>query len=105
MARKSYIQIGGKLYDKSEMVYQDAPVAPAILGDSPDFISPIDGTLVSGRAGLRDHCKRHDVVPTEELRGLPPKPLYSNQISEQHREQTRQVMADIINSRGYFRRK
>ena len=49
MARKSYIQIGGKLIDKSTLVYQDAEGAPTILGDVPDFVSPIDGTLVSGR--------------------------------------------------------
>ena len=104
MARKSYIQIGGKLIDKSTLVHSDAPGAPAILGDVPDFISPIDGTVVSGRAGLRDHCKRHDVVPTAELTGCTPKPFVNTNFSPEYREQTRQVMADIINSRGYFRK-
>ncbi len=74
MARKSYIQIGGKLYDK------DGPLpeldgsgyrSPTIMGDLPDFISPIDGTVVRGRAGMREHCKKHDVVPTADLKGLP----------------------------------
>ena len=105
MAKQSYIQIGGKLIDKSTLVHQDAQGAPAILGDVPDFVSPIDGTLVSGRAGLREHCRRHDVVPTAELAGLPPKPFVNLEISREHREQTRQVIADVINSRGYFRRK
>ena len=103
MARKSYIQIGGKLYDKSTLVHSDAPSAPAILGDVPDFVSPIDGTIVSGRAGLRDHCRRHDVVPTAELTGCKPKPM-TLPTSEAYREQTRQVIADVINSRGYFRK-
>jgi hypothetical protein len=55
----------------------DAPPGPqpsrgaTILPDLPDFVSPIDGKLYSGRAGLRDHCARHDVVPTADLKGLP----------------------------------
>ena len=104
MARKSYIQIGGKLIDKSTLVHQDAEGAPTILGDVPDFISPIDGTVVSGRAGLREHCRRHDVVPTAELAGLPPKPFVNTNFDPAYREQTRQVIADVINSRGYFRK-
>lgn len=104
MTRKSYIQIGGKLVDKSTLVYQDAQATPAILSDVPDFVSPIDGTVVSGRAGLREHCRRHDVVPTAELAGLSPKPFVNTELSREYREQTRQVIADVINSRGYFRK-
>jgi hypothetical protein len=37
----------------------------------PDFVSPLDGKLYSGRAGLREHNKRHDVVPVADLKGLP----------------------------------
>ena len=76
MARKSYVQIGGKLYDKSEPLPDGVSTVvslPSVRGDLPDFISPIDGKLYSGRAGLRDHCARHDVVPTADLKGLPPK--------------------------------
>jgi hypothetical protein len=29
------------------------------VGDLPDFVSPVDGTVVHGRAGLREHDKRH----------------------------------------------
>ena len=43
----------------------------AFVGDLPDFVSPIDGKLYSGRAGLREHNKRHDVVPNADLKGLP----------------------------------
>ena len=45
---------------------------PAVLGDLPDFVSPIDQKVYSGRAGLREHCRVHDVVPTADLKGLPP---------------------------------
>ena len=45
----------------------------SIMPDLPDFVSPIDGKLYSGRAGMREHCQRHNVVPTADLAGLPPK--------------------------------
>jgi hypothetical protein len=41
------------------------------MPDLPDFVSPIDGKVYSGRAGMRDHCARHSVVPTADLKGLP----------------------------------
>jgi hypothetical protein len=104
MSRKSYIQLNGILYDKATLT-DDPRSAPAVRGDLPDFVSPIDGSLVSGRADLRDHCRRHGVVPTTELAGLPPKPsVMPHQASPQERQQTRQVIADIINSRSEFRR-
>jgi hypothetical protein len=42
-----------------------------VMGDLPDFVSPIDGRTYSGRRGLREHCLRHDVVPNADLKGLP----------------------------------
>lgn len=73
MPRKTFIQINGKLYEKGVDQIPDDPRSrsAAVYGDLPDFISPIDGTVVSGRAGLREHCRKHDVVPTAELKGLP----------------------------------
>lgn len=100
MSRKSYVQIDGKLYDKAELSASETPQSVVVRGDLPDFISPIDGSLVSGRAGLRDHCKRHNVVPTADLKGLPPKPMVMP-VSNEQRQQTRQVIADVINSRNY----
>ena len=74
MTRKTYVQIEGVLYEKGT-----EPVAstnggkawPTIMPDLPDFVSPIDGKRYSGRTGLRDHCARHNVVPTADLAGLP----------------------------------
>jgi hypothetical protein len=77
---------------------------PTVLGDIPDFISPIDGSLVSGRAGLRDHCARHNVVPTAELSGLPPKPFVQHDYSPEYREQTKRTIAEVMNSRTYPRK-
>lgn len=104
MARKSWIQINGVLYDKAELqgVENSAGVgAPAIIADTPAFVSPIDGSVVDGRAALREHCRRHDVVPTEELKGLSPKPFVNTEFSREHREGTKRVIAEIINSRNY----
>ena len=106
MPRRSFVQINGKLYERGvdAIPEQVSATGANVYGDIPDFVSPIDGTVVRGRAGLRDHCARHGVVPTQELKGLPPKPMNMNlQPTPQERQQTRQVMADIINSRGYFR--
>lgn len=38
-----------------------------ISGDMQAFVSPIDGTVVNGRAGRREHMLRHNVVPTDEI--------------------------------------
>jgi len=75
MARRSFVQIGGKLYergvDEIPELAGSGDRSPSVMGDIPDFVSPIDGQLVSGRAGLREHCKKHGVVPTADLKGLP----------------------------------
>jgi hypothetical protein len=104
VARKSYIQINGVLYDKAELQGMEGASsvgAPAIIADTAAFVSPIDGSVVDGRAALRDHCARHNVVPTVELKGLPPKPFVNTEFSREHREGTKRVIAEIINSRNY----
>jgi len=75
MARRSFVQINGRLYERG---VDDIPEpigglsrTATVMGDLPDFVSPIDGSVVSGRAGLREHCKKHHVVPTADLKGLP----------------------------------
>lgn len=81
---------------------QSVNAAPAVLPDAPDFVSPIDGKVVRGRAGIRDHCARHNVVPTQELAGLPPMPLNRPmEVTQRDRELTRRTIADVINSRNY----
>ena len=64
-----------------------------IAPDLPDFVSPIDGKWYSGRAGLREHCAKHNVVPTADLAGLPPKPAYQTPTftKEQQRERKMEI--------------
>jgi len=72
MGRRRYVQIEGVLYEHKDAPRKDTGGSgPTIIPDIPDFVSPIDGKVVSGRAGLRDHCARHNIVPTAELKGLP----------------------------------
>jgi hypothetical protein len=40
--------------------------APYVRGDLPDFVSPIDGTLVSGRQRYVEHMRQHHVEPFEQ---------------------------------------
>jgi len=80
MTRTSYVQINGVLYEKgTEPRRDDFRTGPNVLPDLPDFVSPIDGRLYSGRRGLRDHCDRHNVVPNADLKGLPTLTVNSNQ--------------------------
>ena len=37
-----------------------------IMPDMPDFVSPIDGKIVRGRKGYRNHCKEHKVTNSSD---------------------------------------
>jgi hypothetical protein len=49
-----------------------------IRKDLEEFVSPIDKTVVRGYAQYRKHCKQYNVVPTQDLAGLPARPQQSN---------------------------
>ncbi len=55
-----------------------------IRGEIADFISPIDGTIVSGRKQREEHCRKHGVRPAEEY---PP----------EHYERAAKKRADFFN--------
>lgn len=73
MTRESWIYPadGSPPYRKGEEPPSSHTRRVTILPDLPDFVSPIDGKTYSGRAGMREHCAKHDVVPTADLKGLP----------------------------------
>jgi hypothetical protein len=96
--RKCWVYINGVAYEKgTEPSSSKANVGPFVIPDSPDFISPIDKTIVRGRAGIRDHCRRHDVVPTQELAGLP----MGVQPVAPDRKQIREDIIRVMNQKGY----
>ena len=45
--------------------------APLVFADEGVFVSPIDGKLYSGKAGMRNHNAKHDVINNRDLVGLP----------------------------------
>lgn len=97
MSRETWVYPagGGEPYLKGSQPDFSPTSGVVILRDLPDFVSPIDNKLYSGRAGLREHCKRHDVVPNADLKGLPILTTQSDQrspeqkrASAEHRKQT-----------------
>jgi hypothetical protein len=42
--------------------------SPLIFGDLPDTVSPIDGTVIHGRSGFREHFKKHRVTWADDFR-------------------------------------
>ena len=74
MSRVTYVMRDGKLVEKHLAApLQQESLSPAVLPDIEPFVSPIDKSVIGIRSALRAHCKIHDVVPTEELKGLPPR--------------------------------
>ena len=76
MARMSWVQCRktGRLIPKDEYCAGNVhDVAPAVFGDMPAFQSPVDGTIVNGRADLRAHNRRNGVLLADDVRGLPPR--------------------------------
>ena len=39
----------------------------SIFGDLESFVSPIDGTVITGRKGYAEHCRKHGVVNAQEF--------------------------------------
>lgn len=74
---------GGEPYLKGSRQHAARNAGYVILPDLPDFVSPIDKKLYSGRAGLREHNERHNVVPVADLKGLPPMPATGDTRSKQ----------------------
>lgn len=103
MARKSWVYVDGVAYERGvddEKLYQarQSQGVATVLPDLPDFVSPIDGKTYSGRAGLRDHCARHNVVPTADLAGLPPRPLVVPRVpTRSETEARKRHIAEIVN--------
>jgi hypothetical protein len=46
-------------------------VAPMVVPDTPEYTSPIDGRLISGRVQRREDLKRNDCVEYEPTKNKP----------------------------------
>lgn len=104
MARSRWIYINGEAipaddYEALAQARGDTGRKCTVLPDLPDFVSPIDGKRYSGRAGMREHCAIHNVVPTADLAGLPPKPFqHTPERSRKQVDADKQRIAYILNS-------
>ena len=58
--RKTYIQIDGRLVEKSE--YYADPVAPIIMPDIQPYQSMADGSLITSRSQHRAHLRQHNCI-------------------------------------------
>lgn len=93
---------GGPPVPKAEFYAREAQgtntASYAIMPDLPDFVSSVDGKTYSGRKGMREHNLRHNVVPVEDLKGLPAYQVNSDTRSAQERRaQAAQRKEFIIN--------
>lgn len=78
----------------------DGGISTAVFGDNLRFVSPIDGTVVEGRAAMREHCRRHDVIPNQELAGLKPRTFGGGvTVSKQESEARKRIMHQIADQR------
>lgn len=98
MARVTYVQIGKELYLKGTEPRKSftGGAGPSIIGDEPDFISPVDGKVYSGRAGMREHNARNDVVNNRDLVGLPTLKTNSDFRTAQERRQDAAARKQIV---------
>lgn len=70
--RKGWIyHADGTVTEKGAGYREPVKTGTMFVPDLPEFRSPIDGQVYSGRAGLREHNLRHNVINNEELKGLP----------------------------------
>lgn len=74
------------------------------IPDEGTFVSPIDGKTYSGKAGMREHNARHNVINNRDLAGLPtgvntgpPPPR-----TEREREKLRRHIGEIAYAKGYL---
>ena len=84
-----YPSDGSPPYEKGSYVPHNRGASfPTIMPDLPDFVSSVDGQRYSGRAGMREHNLKHNVVPVSDLAGLPYLTTSSDQRSSEEKRQS-----------------
>jgi hypothetical protein len=99
MTKRVWVYYKGEMYEKGT----EPQVASGVtfMPDLPDFVSPIDGKLYSGRAGMREHNAMHNVVPTADLAGLPFKTTATEYKPD--RAAIRETIKQVMYQKGYLR--
>lgn len=97
MTRRSYVQIDGVLYERgTEPQRAESTKHATIMPDQPDFVSPLDGRRYSGRAGMREHNARHNVVSNRDLVGLPTLTMNSDQRTSEVKRKDAAARKELI---------
>jgi hypothetical protein len=70
MSRKSwvYCEKRKKLIPKDEYYSFESEQTPLICPDIQPFVSSVDGSVITGRAALREHNKRNGVTYAEDFK-------------------------------------
>lgn len=103
MSRKGWVYLAdGRVLEKGSPEHYEHLAGQSngvmIAPDLPEFVSPIDGKSYSGRAGMREHNKRHNVVSNSELKGLPP--LTTHQEYKPNRAAIRGELINAARAKG-----
>jgi hypothetical protein len=99
--RKTYIQIDGRLVEKSE--YYADPVAPGIMPDIQPYQSMADGSMITSRSQHRAHLRQHNCIEigNEKMeRGTPVvkdtrREVLQAQVANMTHDQANRVMAKL----------
>lgn len=91
--RKSYVQIGGVLYEKGTEP-QDERIAPDVMGDIQPYRSMITGEMITSRSQHREHLKAHGMVEVGNDSSLYQKPTG---LKVSNPEQIREILRAQVN--------
>ena len=98
--RKTYIQIDGKLVEKSE--YYAEPVAPGIMPDIQPYQSMADGSMITSRSQHRAHLRQHNCVEigNEKMESRAPvkdtrRDVLREQVANMTHDQANRVLAKL----------
>ena len=109
MPKRSWKQIHDPETGKYRLVeitvgQKEGQAAPNVRGDVESFVSPIDGTVISGRKAMMDHCKKHNVVPAQEFsaehyaaKAKERENLYTGKRTRQEEWAAKAAINDLIN--------
>jgi hypothetical protein len=102
LTRRTWVYINGVAYERGVDYIPTRTEAnsPTFVPDITPFRSPVDGSIITGRASLREHNLRNNVVQTEELKGLPVRqanPEYS--LSKKEVQERREYITHLYNQK------
>lgn len=110
MSRRGWLYLAdGRVIEKGTEEHEaylaeQAGDAPLVFSDEGEFKSPIDGKVYSGKAGMREHNARHNVINNRDLAGLPVgfDPNRTKPRSTRERQELRQAIYTAALRKGYL---